>query len=202
MRRGDNRYIQIQDLHKTFYDKPFEILGLADPLSEKPLELSSTPSISQGRIRLEDLDLNSLPDILLSFLVQDKQTKEKYFYSTVLMNHALKGNRSLAGEFTEAQDFKNVQTIAGKKSSLLVPFDVDENGRLDFLAQYISDDKNTQNGFRMIYNNFRKERDDQNFFLKLMVVYDHTQSSNRGSKDTDTILIDETNAQNVAANQD
>ena len=63
------------------------------------------------------------------------------------MNYATNGNRSLAGEFRELNDFLNVNKIAGTKSSLLVPFDVDENGRLDFVSQYVTGHQNNQNGF-------------------------------------------------------
>jgi hypothetical protein len=185
-------------LEKTIKNKPFDILDIADPLSDKPFE-TSNGRISQGRIRLEDLDLNGLPDILVSFLVQDKKTKKKSYYSTLLMNYPNQQNRnrSLGGEFKESSDYTDVQEIAGEKSSLIVPLDVDENGRLDFLTQHVNDDKKLTNGFSMIYNNIRKEQDDQNFFLKLMVLYDHTQPA--ASSNSDTMMID-SNA-NVASNQ-
>lgn len=66
-----------------------------------------------------------------------------------------------------------------------MPIDIDENGRLDFLTQHIKEDKTPTNGFSLIYNNIQKDQDDQNFFLKLMVLYDHTKSapgSNNGEK--------------------
>lgn len=78
-----------------------------------------------------------------------------------------------------------------------MPLDVDENGRLDFLTQHVNDDKELTNGFSMIYNNIRREQDDQNFFLKLMVLYDHTQPV--ASSNSETMMI--ATGANVAANQ-
>lgn len=78
-----------------------------------------------------------------------------------------------------------------------MPLDVDENGRLDFLTQHVNGDKELTNGFSMIYNNIRKEQDDQNFFLKLMVLYDHTQPV--ASSNSETMMI--ATGANVASNQ-
>lgn len=94
-------------MEQTIKDK-YEILDIADPLSDKPFE-TSNGRISQGRIRLEDLDLNGLPDILVSFLVQDKKTKKKSYYPTLLMNYPdQRKNRSLGGEFRESPDYRDV----------------------------------------------------------------------------------------------
>ena len=183
-------------MRKTLGNQSFDILDIADPLSDNQLETSEN-SISQGRIRLEDLDLNGLPDILVSFLVQDKETKKKSYHSTLLMNYAVPeaGNRSLGGEFRESAAYASVREIAGPNCSLIVPIDVDENGRLDFLSQHINSGKELTNGFSMIYNNLRKQQDDQNFFLKLMVLYDHTQplkgpNSKQGTRESTDKTVD------------
>lgn len=191
-------------MRKTIGSKEFDILDIADPLSATPFEMSNG-RISQGRIRLEDLDLNGLPDILVSFLVQNKTTKEKSYYSTLLMNYPSTSdnmqnrNRSVAGEFRESSDYTDVRKIAGTTSSLIVPLDVDENGRLDFLSQHINKDKT--NGFSMIYNNLRKDQDDQNFFLKLMVLYDHTKPLKSVAGDTMMISVNDDGSSNIASNQ-
>lgn len=55
------------------------------------------------------MDLNGLPDILVSFLVQDKKTKKKSYYPTLLMNYPdQQKNRSLGGEFRESPDYRAV----------------------------------------------------------------------------------------------
>lgn len=55
------------------------------------------------------MDLNGLPDILVSFLVRDKKTKKKSYYPTLLMNYPdQRKNRSLGGEFRESPDYRDV----------------------------------------------------------------------------------------------
>lgn len=152
---------------------------------------------------------------MVSFLIKNKKDGRARYYTTALMNHKYNCNGFDCATFIEQADHLSIQTMSGERTSLLVPIDVDENGRLDFLLQHFNADGVT-NGFSFIYNNFL-DNYDQNFFLKLMVLYDHTKKSeseekihsrqhkvsNVGQKDSDIYgdLVSGASIRFVAANE-
>ena len=178
-------------------NQKLEILDIANPLSDEPFSTSSKNQMNQGRIRLEDLDQNGYPDILISLLVKNESDpKKQFYYTTILTNHANADCKNTGKKtecrqhFIESDHYKGVREIVNKDSSsstsLLVPIDVDENGRFDFLSQYVSEAGTSSNSFKLIYNNFHHAQEDQFFFLKMMILYDHTKK-----KKSDAELADE-----------
>lgn len=141
LKAGGNENVRVQNLHQTLnLTKKYDIIDIADPLSSEPFTSSTKAPFSQGRLRLEDIDLNGYPDVFISFLVREKGTQKKSYYSTILLSRPCDSDKHLdpilqrCRVFKEAKEYENVQVLANDSSSLLVPIDIDENGRLDFIS--------------------------------------------------------------------
>lgn len=84
-------------------------------MSETSYEVSGP---NQGRIRLEDLDLNGYPDILVTFLVRERDSGELKYFSTVLMNNQtnpyIEDERTLSdcvrtnNRFCQSYDYRDI----------------------------------------------------------------------------------------------
>ena len=85
---------------------------------------------------MDDVDRNGYPDIFVTFLVKDKSSGKKYYHSTTLHNEVCGKNKSYTPcqYFKDNTEYNKVNKLATKNSSMLVPIDIDEEGRIDFLS--------------------------------------------------------------------
>jgi len=128
---GGNEYVTIQNLEALYPG----LKGVMDPLSSFP---------NQGRLRHSDINIDGYADLFLTLEFTDKSKKSK---SVVLMSHACTAEtcptaaseREIPRRYFNATDKEvNIQRItdlAGDTSVMLVPFDVDEDGRMDIIVQ-------------------------------------------------------------------
>ena len=128
IQEGGNQYVVIQKLDESF-DK---MKGIVDPLPSFP---------NQGRVRHSDINIDGFADLFLTLEFMDK-TKQ----SVVLMSHpcsietcpAAAVDRKIKRRyFKNSDDVVNTERItdlAGGSSVMLVPIDIDEDGRMDIIV--------------------------------------------------------------------
>ena len=135
--------------------------GVVDPLPSFP---------NQGRVRHSDINIDGYGDLFLTLEFTDKTKK-----SVVLMSHACTVEtcpeaaavREVPRRYFNASDkvvnINRISDLAGDSSVMLVPIDIDEDGRMDIIVQ------KTINGVQslgIIYNNFQFD----SFFIKAMML--------------------------------
>jgi hypothetical protein len=97
---------------------------------------------NQGRLRHSDINIDGYADLFLTLEFNDKSKK-----SVVLMSHACTAETCPAGAtdrdiprryFNSTDKEVNINRItdlAGDTAVMLVPFDIDEDGRMDIIVQ-------------------------------------------------------------------
>jgi hypothetical protein len=85
---------------------------------------------------MEDLDRNGYPDIFTTFLVKDNTSGKRFHYSTILFNHPCGKNKTYTPcqFFQDSPEYQRVNLLATKRSSMLIPIDIDEEGKIDFYS--------------------------------------------------------------------
>lgn len=147
----------IQNLEELYPN----VKGVIDPLPSFP---------NQGRLRHSDINIDGFADLFLTLEFTNNQKR-----SVVLMSHACTpetcpgpaADREIPRRYFNASDkevnIKRITDLAGDDSVMLVPIDIDEDGRMDIIVQ------KTFNGVMslgVIYNNFQFD----SFFVKAMML--------------------------------
>ena len=125
--------------------------------SQAVILAASTKNIP-GRLRVADLDMDGFPD--LSLTVQfGNMTTQSYILNNVDTNCAHGPLRQLQTQVL----FQQVSEFAESSSLFITYFDIDEDGRLDFIIQQI---EYGIPSLKVIYNNIVSDT----FFLKIYMV--------------------------------
>ena len=115
-----------------------------------------------GRIRYGDINIDGYPDFCLTL------STDQGPYSMFLLS--IEGSEPWTRDFNVTTDhptFSELEPMISD-SYLIAPFDVNEDGKLDILCQYLNPVTGKMD-LKIIYNNIYFD----SFFLKAMMSYDH-----------------------------
>lgn len=159
-------FVTIQSLQEQFSDK---IVGLASPLEKYSLY----PFF--GRLRASDVNIDGFPDLVLTLTFQGSQGG--YRNSFVLYNrpcvvskqnlckndlHQQRRYFNAEQKYDAGQGFSMISKITGSDATMLIPLDIDEDGKMDLLVQTGVNSY----GIRFIYNNMNYD----SFFIKAQMM--------------------------------
>lgn len=136
-----------------------------------PLLPTTSPYI--GRLRQSDINIDGFPDVFMTLTFNNPATSSKYQQSFVLINAPCTENtcnkdaqsqRQFSQEADEVDSFNSalVTQQAGPSAVMIVPIDIDEDGRIDILVQKAG----SSYSLELIYNNMFYD----SFFIKAMMV--------------------------------
>ena len=159
--------------------------------------LNSAP---RGRIRAADINIDGLPDLFLTLELQKKDGStfpKSYVFlaepcdeskcNQKAANHKAYGDEFPRTYFAKGASINGIDSAkitdkAGDKTTMMVPMDVDEDGRLDIVLQQCDSD-NKKCGLSLLYNNEVFD----SFFIKALMLaessrdFDELDKHNFGS---------------------
>lgn len=155
------------------------------------MDIAKTLPMSKvtGRIRHTDLNIDGYPDIFITLEMRFKNSTYSSHYKKTLTlinvpcgdDHACPNGaeRTRYFGYEDPQlelDLKKITELAGPNAVMIVPIDIDNDGRMDILVQKESDGKRGINEISVIYNNMFTD----SFFIQSS-MYSQNQVNERHS---------------------
>lgn len=138
--------------------------ALVHKVSEQ-LQVAATSSSVPGRLRVADFDHDGFVDVLMTLVNTDLSTST-YLLANVANSTEVGAPRVLK----KSNALDEMTQIAGNTAQLITFMDIDEDGRLDFLIQELSDNVPS---LKMVYNNIVSD----SFFIKALMLNSKQEKS-------------------------